>query len=76
MRIGDPLQQMREAWPALTVYERFEHVVSLVVGLLISLLIVVALVHLCIKVVSLIVLDIVDPTQQEVFQALFGMVMT
>jgi uncharacterized membrane protein (DUF373 family) len=75
-KIGDPLQRTREAWPALTVYERFEQVVSLALGLLISVLIVVALFHLCIKIGDAILRGVVDPAQQEVFQALFGMVMT
>ncbi len=74
--IADPLQRTREAWPALTVYERFEQVVSLALGLLISVLIVVALFNLCAKIVEAVLRGALDPTQQEVFQALFGMVMT
>ena len=74
--VADPLQRTRAAWPALTAYERFEQVVSLALGLLISVLIVVALFHLCIKIGDAILRGAVDPAQQEAFQALFGMVMT
>jgi uncharacterized membrane protein (DUF373 family) len=70
------LQETRDVWPALTAYERFEQVVSLILSLLVAALIVVALVHLTWRVVLLILNDLVDPAEQEVFQAMFGMVMT
>jgi uncharacterized membrane protein (DUF373 family) len=70
------LRQTRNAWPVLTAYERFEQVVSLVVTGLVASLVVVALIHLISKVLLLILYDLVDPAEQEVFQAVFGMVMT
>src|SRR5690606_27881759 len=70
------LQATRDAWPALTIYERFEQVVSLVLSLLVSALIVAALVHLTLRVALLILHDLVDPADQTTFQAAFGMVLT
>jgi uncharacterized membrane protein (DUF373 family) len=70
------LRATRDAWPVLTAYERFEQVVSLVLSLLVSALIVVALVHLTFRIALLILYDLVDPAEQEIFQAVFGMVMT
>jgi uncharacterized membrane protein (DUF373 family) len=69
-------RQTRGAWPALTAYERFEQVVSLVLSLLVSALIVAALVHLTFRIALLVLYDLTDPAEQEVFQAVFGMVMT
>ena len=57
-------------------YERFEQVISFIISLVVSAVIVVALVHLIITIAELIALGFVDPTQQEVFQTIFGMVLT
>jgi uncharacterized membrane protein (DUF373 family) len=70
------LSETRGAWPALTVYERFEQVVSLVLCLLVSMLVVSALIHLAFRMAILILYDLTDPADQEVFQSAFGMVMT
>jgi uncharacterized membrane protein (DUF373 family) len=70
------LRETRDAWPGLSVYERFEQVVALVITALVSALVVVAVVHLTSRILLLILHDLVDPTEPEVFQAVFGMVMT
>jgi uncharacterized membrane protein (DUF373 family) len=70
------LRKTRAAWPLLTVYERFEQVVSLVLTALVSVLVLATLVHLTYRILHLILFDLVDPTQQEFFQTVFGMVMT
>src|SRR3954451_16433203 len=70
------LRRTRETWPGLSVYERFEQAVSLVVSALISVLIAAALVHLTVRVTLLVLFGLADPAEQQVFQAVFGMVMT
>lgn len=70
------LRQTRVAWPVLNAYERFEQVMALVVTGLVAALAVVALAHLAWRVLLLILYGLVDPADQEVFQAVFGMVMT
>ena len=70
------LQETRDAWPVLTAYERFEQVVALILTFLISALVLVAVVHLVSRIVWLILHGLADPADQQVFQAVFGMVMT
>src|SRR5690349_3370770 len=70
------LRRTGETWPGLTVYEQFEQAVSLVVTALISVLIVAALMHLTGRVMLLVLFGLADPAEQQVFQAVFGMVMT
>jgi uncharacterized membrane protein (DUF373 family) len=68
--------QTRDTWALLTGYERFEQVVSLALTVLISVLVIVTLLRLTYRVCSLVVFEIIDPNQPEVFQTIFGMVMT
>jgi uncharacterized membrane protein (DUF373 family) len=70
------LRRTHEAWPGLSVYERFEQTASLVVTALVSVLIAAALVHLTFRILLLVLFGLADPTDQQVFQAVFGMVMT
>jgi Phosphate-starvation-inducible E family len=70
------LRNTRAAWPLLTAYERFEQVVSLVLAALVSVLVLATLVHLTYRILRLVLFALVDPVQQEFFQAVFGMVMT
>jgi uncharacterized membrane protein (DUF373 family) len=74
--ISAALQRTQNPSPMFIAYERFEQVVSFVISLVVSAVIVVALVHLIITISELIALGFVDPTQQEVFQTIFGMVLT
>ena len=66
----------RRAWPFLSGYERFEQVVVLVVGALVSALILLALLHLAATVVALVVQSLAGASDFAMFQAVFGMVMT
>lgn len=68
--------ETREQWPLLSLYGRFEQVVAIVLSLVIALVIALALVQLLIRVVPLLVSGAIDPLDHEVFQVLFGMVMT
>lgn len=70
------LQQTREAWPGLSAYERFEQIVALLVTVLVAVLIAAALVHLTTTVIALVIFGFADPAEKEVFQAVFGMIMT
>lgn len=70
------MDETRRFWPLMTAYERFEHIIAFVLSLLIAVLIVLALVQLFVRVVPLLVTGALDPLHQEVFQGLFGMVMT
>ncbi|PKG49384.1 MULTISPECIES: phosphate-starvation-inducible PsiE family protein [Halomonadaceae] len=60
----------------MSYYQRFEQIVAIILTLLLSLVVAVALVHLTWRILTLIVLGVVDPANQSVFQVVFGMVMT
>jgi uncharacterized membrane protein (DUF373 family) len=70
------LEETRESWPGLTVYQRFEQVIALSLTALISLVIATALLHLTIRIVLLLLSGLTDPAEQAVFHALFGMILT
>ena len=65
-----------EHWPIMSVYERFEQIVAIVLSLVISVVIALALVQLVIRIVPLLLSGAIDPLEHDVFQALFGMIMT
>lgn len=68
--------ETRERWPIMSVYERFEQVVALVLSLVISVVIALALVQLIIRILPLLLSGAIDPLEPEAFHALFGMIMT
>lgn len=73
---GQLLQETREHWSLMNYYERFEHVVAFILGVIIALVIALALLQLLARVVPLLVTGSIDPLDHEVFQGLFGMIMT
>jgi uncharacterized membrane protein (DUF373 family) len=70
------LAEMREQWRLLSLYERFEQVVAVVLSLVIAVVIAIALVQLTLGVLPYVLSGTVSPLDHEVFQNLFGMVMT
>ena len=74
--LGGALRQTRESWDALGAYGRFEQIVSLILTGLVSLVVAVALLHLLSRVALLVIFGLVDPADQAVFQAIFGMILT
>lgn len=60
----------------MTAYERFEQVISLALGFIIAVVIVIALIQLVMRVLPLLIGGAVDVLDHDVFQALFGMIMT
>jgi uncharacterized membrane protein (DUF373 family) len=70
------LQETREHWPLMNLYERFEHVVAFILSLIIAVVIALALLQLLARVVPLLLSGALDPLDHEVFQGLFGMIMT
>jgi uncharacterized membrane protein (DUF373 family) len=71
------LADFRAQWTPLTLYQRFEHVVVLILSTLIAIVVVVAVWHLMLKIaIGLLLSDQFDPTDHGVFQAIFGMIFT
>lgn len=67
---------MAEQWSALTFYQRFESGVALALTLIITLVIVVALFRLVVGVMDGLVFGVLNPLDHEVFQTVFGEIMT
>ena len=70
------LGETREQWPLMSLYDRFEQIVAIVLSLVIAVVIALALVQLVLRIVPLLLSGAVDPLDHNVFQTLFGMVMT
>ena len=70
------LSEMKAQWKVMTLYERFEHVVAIILSLVIAVIVVVALIQLIRVVVVLLVTKSLNPLEHETFQLVFGMIMT
>src|ERR1700694_2673518 len=62
-------------WAKLTIYERFEQLVALVITWLIALIIVAAAWELTREVLVLLARGLIDPLDYRIFQAIFGEIM-
>lgn len=71
-----PISDTQRYWGVMTFYERFEHVVALVLSAVVSMIVVIALWRLIYQVVTRLVLGGLDPLDHSVFQSVFGMIMT
>jgi len=77
MAIKDDVRAVRTAFIPLTIYERFEYVVILVLTALIAIIVIAAVWTLTLKVLfGLILSGGVDPADYSTFQAVFGMIFT
>jgi uncharacterized membrane protein (DUF373 family) len=77
MLLKEELAAERQRWRALTFYQRFEHVVILVLTALIAVVVAFALWNLVLKILlSIFSSGGFDPSDYSVFQALFGMIFT
>lgn len=77
MSIRDEFKAARAEFRLLTLYERFEHVVIMILTALIAIVVVVAVWNLILKILfGLIVSGGFDPSDYSVFQAVFGMIFT
>jgi uncharacterized membrane protein (DUF373 family) len=77
MKLREEMAAARERWSVLTFYEKFEHAVVLVLTGLIAVVVAFAVWNLLLKVAgSILSTGGFDPTDYEVFQAIFGMIFT
>jgi len=70
------IQELRERWASLTLYEKFEQVIALVLTWLISLIIVFAVVDVAKEMAALLGRSGLHPFEHAVFQTLFGEIVT
>lgn len=69
-------ERFRREWSVMTIYERFEQVVALLLSAVIAAIIVTSLLQLIQIVFSLLIVDAFNPLDHKVFQTVFGMIMT
>jgi uncharacterized membrane protein (DUF373 family) len=74
--LRDQLKEARTRWKPLTLYQKFEHAVILILTGLIALVVALAVWNLVLKILISITSSGFDPTDYAVFQALFGMIFT
>jgi uncharacterized membrane protein (DUF373 family) len=75
--MSDAFAEFRAQWAPLTLYQRFEHAMVLILSTLIAIVVVAAVWHLILKIIiGLVLSDQFDPTDYSVFQAIFGMIFT
>ncbi len=70
------LQRLKELWPELTLFERFEYVITLIVSLVLALIIVVALLRLLDNVYEMATSQLSGAVDYKMFQVTFGMLLT
>ena len=77
MAFREEMAAAQTQWKMLTIYQRFEHLVILILTGLIAVVVVASVWNLALKVLlSLVVSETFDPTDHAVFQAVFGMILT
>jgi uncharacterized membrane protein (DUF373 family) len=67
---------LRRDWPELTAYERFETFVAALLTIIIGVVILVALYRLIASVIDLLLLRALNPLSPQVFQTVFGEILT
>jgi uncharacterized membrane protein (DUF373 family) len=72
----DRLKELKERWAVLSYYQRFESAIALALALIIALVIVVALYRLATSVIGGLLFGALDPLDYDVFQAVFGEIIT
>ena len=65
-----------ELWRSMNLYEKFEQSISLSLAVVIALIIVISLIQLVRTVWLLMFFDTLNPLDHQVFQTVFGMIMT
>ena len=77
MSIKEDLRTAREKFRLLSLYQRFEHIVVLILTALIAVIVVAAVWSLSLKILfGLVLSGSLDPSDYVIFQAVFGMIFT
>jgi uncharacterized membrane protein (DUF373 family) len=76
MKLADRWRRTCDDWALQSYYQRFESAVALVLTAIISLIILVALYRLAVTVIGGLLLGVLDPLDYEVFQSVFGEILT
>src|SRR3981189_3528078 len=77
MSIREELTEARDKLKVLSLYQRFEHIVIMILTALIAIIVVVAVWNLSLKILfGLVLSGGLDPSDYPAFQAVFGMIFT
>ena len=77
MSIKDELRDTKEQFRLLSLYQRFEHVVVMLLTALIAVIVILAVWNLSLKILfGLVLSGSLDPSDYSTFQAVFGMIFT
>jgi uncharacterized membrane protein (DUF373 family) len=76
MRISEEFAASRRRFNLLSFYDKFEHIIILILTVLIAVFIVFATWNLALKIVQIVSSSTLDPTSYSVFQTIFGMIFT
>jgi uncharacterized membrane protein (DUF373 family) len=69
-------RHLKDNWALLSYYQRFESTVALALTMVVALIIAIALYRLAESVLAGLLLGVLDPLDHEVFQHVFGNIMT
>ena len=75
MTLRESLAELRELWPGMSLYERFEQIISLILVLAMALIVIIAVWQLLQDIVALVRETGLDPMDQRAFQQIFGAIM-
>ena len=76
LTLASEFRDLRSKWQTLSIYERFEQTVVSVLTLVIAVIVAIAAWQLLLHTLSLIGSHVVNPADSQVFQGIFGMVLT
>jgi uncharacterized membrane protein (DUF373 family) len=76
LTLASELKELRSKWQTLSIYERFEQSVVAVLTMVIAVIVALATWQLLLHTLNLVQSHLVTPADSQVFQSLFGMVLT
>jgi len=76
METKSKFKKVREEWSAMTFFEKFEQFIAITLGVLISIIILIAMYRLIMGILPLFLSGAVDLFAPKEFYKLFGMIMT
>jgi uncharacterized membrane protein (DUF373 family) len=76
LTLASEFRDLRSKWQTLSIYERFEQTVVSVLTLVIAVIVAIAAWQLVLYTLKLIRSHVVNPADPQVFQGIFGMVLT
>jgi uncharacterized membrane protein (DUF373 family) len=76
LNLGSEMAELRTKWQTLSIYEKFEQTVVSVLTLVIAGIVMIATWQLLLHTLNLVESHLVNLTDSQVFQSIFGMVLT